>query len=233
VSVDSHEALLGKSLVITEEIQSANYFNVGLGYTLFSYSYETSRSSFSHSGSSLTLKAGLLYPISAPYWDLGLSAYYTLLPITKSSEFTYTFFGVNARVGYLLTDPTNSLRVSIMGGIYYLNAARSDGNKGYSNVGGPQIYPTLRKTFLNKTSAYIYGKFSPVSSDITKLSVGSREIAFGGGYSRPFKFGASSQSKYSLSFTFDFANLVLVIPVSGLDVTIKTNTYTLGSSLSF
>ncbi len=75
------------------------FFTSGLGLTQMSYS-ETGVEDISEYA--ITIKAFLLYLVMPPDWDLGGSVYYTLLPISSTSENKARFLGLNFRFGYSL-----------------------------------------------------------------------------------------------------------------------------------
>jgi hypothetical protein len=193
----------------------------GLGFTLATYQ-QTGITSFTETA--LTLKVAADYAIAGP-WDIGGSAYYTLLPITTSQKgMTLTFLGLNLRSGFRVLKPESVWGLSIMGGIYYATTFAS-GAFGYHNIQGLQIYPVLRRKFAGDKSAYLYLKYSPIFDGTDFVSLTNAEFAIGGGYTvKTFSNG------HVISATLDVALLSLQVSSS---VTVQSNTYSLGASYRF
>jgi hypothetical protein len=175
----------------------------------------------------VTGKVAMAYVLFPPHWDIGANAYFNILPLSTSSPGnTIRFFGTNFRIGYALPFVKEPWRLTVMGGIYYTTTFAS-GNFGFTGMGGPQLFPVLRKLFPGGKSAFVYFKFSPVTNGATAiLSIANREIAGGGGYSWPLA------NKHLLTVTLDVASLQLSLqdPTVG---TISSNTTSVSLGLGY
>jgi hypothetical protein len=193
----------------------------GVGFTVATYQ-QTGITSFTETA--LTLKVAADYAIAGP-WDIGVNAYYAMLPITTSQKgVTLTFLGLNLRTGFRLLKPESSWGLSIMGGIYYATTFTS-GAFGYQNVQGPQIYPVLRRKFSGGKSGWLYLKYSPIFDGTDFVSLSNSEIAIGGGYTvKAFSNGSA------VAVSLDLALLSLQ---ASSTQRVQSNTYSIGANYRF
>jgi hypothetical protein len=158
-----------------------------LGFTSVSYKQDPV-SSIAQPGTDatqlgLTAKAYATYELTRRpergAWQLGAGGFFTLFPlsVTPSSEFEMRFLGINARVGYLRALP-DGWEVALHGGFYYLTMFTS-GTFGVVNLGGPQLYPTVKKNLGATDSLQAYFKLSPISDGLGVQSLSNRELALG------------------------------------------------------
>lgn len=215
----------------TEELEKSWYFVPGIGIT--DIKLDDSRITNTYTSKAVTVKATYRYLISPPKWDIGGTVYFTAVPFSQSDvtfgfgNNTQTanarFLGVNFRIGYKLPlgEPWG---LSILAGTYFITMMTSNDSPntttdafGVQNVAGPQIFPVLRRSFEGGSSMHLYGKFSPVSDQLS-ISFSNREIAGGIGYS----FGND------ITATFDYSNLNITL--DGTEI--KVTTMTLGASYS-
>jgi hypothetical protein len=160
----------------------------------------------------ISTRAGVEYWLAPDKWNLSLSGYFTPLPLTTTpSGYSILFLGINARVGYVVPGITAPWRLTLMAGVYYATTYSSATSSssgvaplGYVNIAGPELYPTLSRTFSSGSSMSTYFKFSPVSDQFTLLSFSNREIASGLSYN----FVPNSAGR-NFSLTFDWANLTV------------------------
>jgi hypothetical protein len=167
----------------------------------------------------LTFKASLGYQLqpSSPV-SLEAGGYYTLLPISKSTGETAKFLGLNLRLGY--TIPSSSAwSLSFQGGLYYLSMFVTNNAFGFSNMAGPQLYPTLRYDMASGNAIQLYVKVSPVTTGTGKLFA-DREIAGGGAYIIGLGGG------HTMPITFDISSLLLHL--EGVDISSSTVSFGFG-----
>ena len=127
----------------------------------------------------VTVKGAWNRVISPRKWDLGLSAFFTALPLsTSGAQDSIRFFGLNANLGYEFPTTGKGWSFGLRGGIYYVTSSASQGDYGFANMYGPEIYPTLAKTFAHGGKLSGYLKFAPVSNSL-QLSFSSYEFAGG------------------------------------------------------
>ena len=200
--------------------------SAGLGFTFVDYQDNQSEN---FTETAITLNARILYFLVPRKWDIGASGYFTILPLSSTSAASRSprFFGLNARVGYVLPFVHSPWRLSLLVGIYYATMLSADTPSiyGFRNVSGPQVYPLLTRIFSLRHSAYVYGKYSPINNGISKfLSIGSNsEIAAGGGYVWRFESGGA------LTASLDFSMLSLKIG----SAVAKVSTFSIGASYGF
>jgi hypothetical protein len=97
---------------------------------------------------------------------------------------------------------------------------------GFTQMHGPQLFPTLRYTFRNQSSFSTYLKYSPVFGSGGVLSLANAEMAVGLAYGIPMRNG------HPLSFSLDLARLNL-LNLEGTGVNAALNSLTIGSSYGF
>jgi hypothetical protein len=149
---------------------------------------------------------------------LGLSAFGTAYQFSKSSSVNARYLGVNTRLGYFLPPITPDLFLSFYAGYYFTTTFVTNDFFGYKNLGGPQIYPAIRKVLANGHVLSGYFKFSPVSSSFSLLTLSNREIAGGLAYS------ILLEDQRSLGVTLDYSNIKLDFN----NVLMSTTSLTLG-----
>lgn len=169
---------------------------VALGITSSSFS-ETGLANFTEV--SLTPKISYQHPLSSN-WDLGGNIFITAVPLlTSESGVSAYFLGVNARAGYRLPWLSKPWTLSLAGGIYYTTMFTSGRTFGFTNMVGPQLFPTLRRTIGERYMAGIYTKYSPVTSGGAPLSFSSHELATGG------SFTVLLPNRRTISVTLDYS----------------------------
>ena len=151
----------------------------------------------------VTAKISANYRIVPRKWDIGLSAFGTAFQISKSSDVSARYLGLNTRLGYLFPALTTDLFLSLYAGYYFTTTFVTNDFFGYKNLGGPQIYPAIRKVLSNGHVISGYFKFSPVSSSFSLLTLSNREIAGGVAYS------VILPDNHSIAATVDYSNIRL------------------------
>ena len=174
---------------------------LGLGVTSIAYD-QTGTENLSENA--LTLKASYQEVWRAPNWDYGFTGFVTLLPISKNrTDVTARFFGVNGRIGYALASIREPWRLSLMSGVYYTTMIVSGAPLGYTNVGGPMLYPVLRRILNDRDSVAGYLKYSPVTDGLQLLTLSNRELAFGVSWTR------RNPGAHPIGASFDFADFAI------------------------
>lgn len=197
----------------------------GLSYILFDDNRIKSDGSKPYQGLSefaVTGKLSYRYLLFPPRWDIGLSAYSTLIPVYANAPEGFWFFGFNARIGYVLPSFNPNWRLSLFGGVYASTMYVRSQTFGYVNVGGPQLFPVVSHELSSGSSISFYGKFSPVSKNFTILSFTNREIA--GGFSYLYQL----RNQHPFGFTFDYAHLQVTGYKNGQNITDAVQSFTLG-----
>jgi hypothetical protein len=220
-----------KEIVVLEykewgKLKKSMYLIAGLGYTTIDYK-QSRASDFFQTG--LTGKISWNYLIFPPNWDFAASAFYTVMPLSSNDPATKArFLGINGRFGYVLPSVREPWRVSILFGLYYATMFVTPGADGlykfgFKNMSGPQLFPTVRRALKNKDAIYGYFKFSPIANSFSLLSLSSRELAMGSGYTHPLAGGKT------ITGSLDYANLDLTI----LGDNVVSNSLTIGLSYGF
>ena len=195
-------------------------YSAGLGFTMLSF---RQRNVQPFSQFAATVKASGVYRLVPDQYDLGVSAFFNLIPISSSSTEGYRiqYLGVNARIGRPIIRAPSPIRLNLNAGIYY-NTSLS--TVGFTNMLGPQLYPELIYLFKNGASLLWYAKYSPALSNSLSISLSSnREVASGLHYSFEFL------KKHRVSVGFDLSQLSLKTDVDWA----STNTYSLSAGYSF
>lgn len=216
-----------------KSVISEHHLSVGIALTAIQYEESSlSRPVTLDKEFALTVKASYSHRLfSSLRWDFGLSGFLTALPLTSSDrDVALRFLGLNARLGYVFPGLPETWRLSLMAGYYYntsiASAANPENILGYSGVGGPELYPTFRKTLANGRSILGYFKFAPVTSSLSILNLSSREIAVGLGYG--FELGKNHPASVAL----DISQIRILIPsYNGFMAT--SNTQSLGLNYGF
>jgi hypothetical protein len=193
--------------------------NVGLGMSSIHY---TQTNAPELTQLMLTAKASVSKTISTNHrWDFALSGYVSVYPISDNESSGLRFLGVNARFGYLFPFVKRPWQLGVAAGYYLVSSFGSD-TLGFSNVSGPQIYPTFRYYFNSGNFIATYIKYSPIVSGVTALPFANRELAYGAAYGRELSNG------HALSLTVDYASLRLLLN----QVEADTGSLTFGLSYS-
>ena len=173
--------------------------SASLGLSMISYD-QVGETSFNEKA--ITLKGGGVYQLVPGKWDIGLSAYFTALPLTTNqiNGIQARFLGVNARAGYTLSAIKRPWKVSLLGGFYYLTMFVPDDRFGVQHLQGPQVFPTVSRLLGTKGSLLGYLKLSPISNTFSILNLSSHEIAFGTNYTHAIKPGHSVSAGLDISF---------------------------------
>jgi len=165
----------------------------------------------------LTGKISLNYRLVPRKWDLGMNIFGTVLQFTKSSSLSARYLGANARVGYFFPQITSDLFISLYAGYYFTTTYVTNNQFGYKNLGGPQLYPSIRKVLSNGNVLSGYFKFSPVASSLSLLTLSNREIAGG------LSYIIMLPEDHSVGISFDYSTISLTVEES----TTKTNALSL------
>ncbi|MBC7691550.1 MAG: hypothetical protein H7222_07250 [Methylotenera sp.] len=188
-----------------------------------------------YESTAVTLKASFNHTLVPERWDLGVTSFFTAFQLSKPSEVqllksrtvltdvSVRYFGLNIRAGYVLPKLVESCRFVIYGGGYYTTMIVSQNQFGFTNLSGPQIYPSLRKSFQKGDTLGAYLKYSPVSNRFVVLNFSNREIAAGLAYT----FRDRILNGMPLSASFDYSNIAFGL--RGIQV--HTTTLSVGASL--
>ncbi|MCM2278645.1 MAG: hypothetical protein NDJ89_11280 [Oligoflexia bacterium] len=187
-----------------------------LGFTSLGYAQTRSEA---YSGVFLTGKLAYRHELQANRWDLALSAFGNLVPLMSSrgDGVVARVVGANFRVGYLVPGISDPWRLGLMVGGYYTTMLVTRKAFGYTNIVGPQIFPTILRRFRNGHGMAAYFKFSPISDGTSLLALGNREIATGLSYSIP------QASDESLEMSLDLADLRLISGAGGATAVASTS----------
>lgn len=191
-------AKLQKQVNSQTQVSSTNSVFIGAGVTSIRYEQTKTRGL---SGTFLTIKASYQGTLKAPYLDYGFTGFVSGFPISKSrDDIIAKFIGINARVGYALGAIKEPWRLSILGGIYYTTMIAPFG---YSHVGGPMLFPVLRRSLSNQDTISCYAKFSPITDGLQVLSLSNREVAVGASWTR------RAPGSHPLGLSLDVADLAI------------------------
>lgn len=203
--VENWEQLLGK--LDRKPVDQRTFVSVLLSLSTISYNETLKSTSQSLIETALTARVSYSFFLKPPRWDLGVSSYFTLLPLSKSQSGGLRFLGINFRVGYLFPSRKDAWAFGLYGGAYYTTTFMAgNGTLGFENMQGPQLYPVVRKQIKKGTMVLGYLKFSPMSSQYGYFTFSSHELAFGGMYSDLLNNG------HPLSFSLDISRLFFDIP---------------------
>jgi hypothetical protein len=205
--------------------QKTNLWSASLGVTTMGFEQKYSTGLpltpvLNFGQKAISAKIGYERVLQSRSWSVGGNIFGNVLPFGSDDSRGRSFRAIagNARVGWITPFATDPWSLTISGGFYLNLMLTSPTSFGYQFVGGPQIYPVVRRVIDAWSSAYGYLKFSPVgefggSSLIGVRGLGSREIAVGGGYTRRF-----SPEGRAWTFSLDYANLA----VENLDAVTST-----------
>lgn len=160
----------------------------------------------SYSQLASTFKISSAYALKPGTWELAANSFFTLLPF-KEGSVNIRYFGINGRIGYAVPRLPSNWNLAIYGGWYYSTQFTNRNDVGYANISGPQLYPSLSRSFPEGKVLYGYFKFSPVASKLALLALSSREIAAGLGYGFPSRLLSAKPQR--IAFTLDYADLAL------------------------
>ena len=181
----------------------------------------------SYSSLNLTAKLAVNYLLFPPKWDLGFSTYVTAFQLSKNQDIGAYYIGVNARIGYIVQQIQEPWKFSIYTGWYYLTMIVSGNAFGFKNLQGPQLYPSLRRTFKKGRAVAAYLKFSPITDNFSLLQLSNRELALGAAYIYPLPKG------HTVSVSADYSSIALSLVSHTIPIAISTNTFTVGAGYGF
>jgi hypothetical protein len=196
-------------------------YSAGAGLTLLSF---RQRNVNSFSQMAATVKVSGSYRLVPDKYDLGVSAFFNLIPFSSSSPDgnNIQYLGINARVGRQIIKAPSKFRLNVNAGIYY-NTSVSQ-RVGFTNMLGPQLYPEAIWMFDNGSSLLGYAKYSPALSNSFSISLSSnREVAMG------FHYSFQLLKKHRVSVGFDLSQLSLKTDTDWA----STNTYSLTAGYAF
>ena len=200
------------------------FVSPGLGLT--SLSHQESGVA-AYSSINLTAKLAVNYLLFPPKWDLGFSSYVTAFQFSKNQNISAYYIGVNARIGYIVQQIQEPWKFSLYGGWYYLTMIVSGNSFGFKNLQGPQLYPSLRRTFKKGSAVAAYLKFSPITDNFSLLQLNNRELALGAAYIYPLPKG------HTISVSADYSSTELSLVSHTIPIAIETNTFTIGTGYGF
>jgi len=182
------------------EEATAGTFWMGLGPTFISYQ-ETGIQDYS--SIVLTGKAGYSRPVFSPRWSAGFTGFATLLPLTENFSAGARFVGFNIRLGYHFLKIPPPWKLAIHIGSYYTTMYVNNDQFGFENATGPQLYPTVQRLLGNGHLMKGYIKLSPLATNASGFSFGSREIAVG------LEYVLTTKSVKPYSVNVDYSNLLI------------------------
>jgi hypothetical protein len=212
---------------------SRHSFSAGVGFSIISYSQESSAvtNAVSLDEKGITLKGSYVYRLAPPNWDLGVTVFGTGAVLSSNiPSTTARFIGANFRIGYAVPQIAEPWRLLIMVGGYYTTMIVSPNTFGFQNLSGPQVFPVLRRALSHGDSISSYLKFSPVSAGGIGIStLSSRELAFGVTYNMNLKNG------HSMPFSIDYSNLKssIDVPEASTSVPVSVSSLTFGIGYNF
>ena len=217
----------GRENIAKKEDPKKFFFAPGLGVTSFNYT-QTNTDVGTLTPIMVTLKLGADYRIQKKNWVLGFVGFMNILPISGSTATTdFKFIGLNLRAGKKLDWLSPPWELTLSAGLYYLTMITS-GNFGFSNVAGPQLYPTIRYSFNNGSALLSYVKFSPISQGFTLMSFTNFELATGVHYQFP------RLKKIGYSVGIDVSSVALTtLDQNNVSGTVASRTISLGVTASF
>jgi hypothetical protein len=146
------------------------------------------------SETAIQLRLGYQHPLGGR-WDFAADGFYDVALLANNETTTPTtalpvptslnghFFGLNGRVGYALPLRNTRWSLGIAGGIYYVTMVTPGTSFGFRNLGGPQLFPIVRRQLGSRDSVSLSFKYSPVMWGTTP-SFANHEFAVGGGWTR-------------------------------------------------
>jgi hypothetical protein len=156
---------------------------VSLGYSSIEYR-ETGHRDYSMTA--LTAKAAYQRALGARGWGASASGYLTALPLGRNrADSTMRFLGLNLRFGYTVPGVRAPWKLSLNTGLYYTTTLVTNNAFGFTNMFGPQLYPTLQRLVGRKDVVGAYLKFSPMMDGLSFFGLANRELAAGLSWTRP------------------------------------------------
>jgi len=216
-----HWTEAAKSLEVRRAQVKKFRLGLGVGATSMSFS-ETNSSIGTLSSIAVTVKLQADYLIGKGPWNLGLSGFYNALPVSGATGANqFQFLGMNLRIGKSMPWLKTPWELGLNAGWYYLTMI-TNGTFGFTNVSGPQLFPTLKRRFENGSSGSLYLKYSPIAASFSLMSLSNNEMAAG----LQYNFAKKSKLQFGVSFDFSMVNLTATDSI-GLNTTVKSQTMTL------
>lgn len=185
---------------VESDLATSGTFWMGLGPTFISYQ-ETGVPDYS--SIVLTGKAGYSRPVFSPRWSAGLTGFATLIPLSENYSAGARFAGFNIRLGYHFLKVPPPWKIALHVGSYFTTMYVANDQFGFENATGPQLYPTVQRTLGNGHLMKGYFKLSPLATNDSGFSFGSRELAFG------LEYVLTTTSVKPYSINFDYSNLLI------------------------
>lgn len=217
----------GRDNIRKKEDPRKFFFNPGLALTTINYT-QTNTDVGTLTPIMLTVKAGVDYRIQKKNWVIGFVGFMNVAPISGATATTsFRFLGLNLRAGKRIGLLSAPWELTLSGGLYYLTMITT-GNFGFSNVAGPQLYPTVRYSLNNGGAVLSYFKFSPISQGFTLMSFTNFEIAVGLHYQFP------RTKKVGFSVGVDLSRVALTtVDQNNVSGTANSQTISIGGSANF
>jgi hypothetical protein len=151
---------------------------------------------------------------------LAANAYSTFIPVSQSRSDTHLWLvGSNLRYGYFLGSYEKA-KIWLYGGYFYTTTLSPGGRIGFTNLLGPQLYPTVSFQLRKRDSIATYFKFAPLYG---LQDLASREIALGVSYTSRSLLGMSN------TFSLDHSQITLIAG----QAEIRLGSTVLGYSIGF
>ncbi len=174
----------------------------------------------------ITGKVSLNYLLFPPRWDANLMGSFTLSPVQNSAKEDIRFINLNFRLGYIVPRVRYPWKIILYGGWYYTSMRVQNAAFGYQDVAGPQFYPAIKRILKNGDAIATYFKYSPVTDNISVMTLSNRELATGLSYIKAVKGGKS------YFVTADYATIRIKPPASG-GLAINTDTLSATVGIGF
>ena len=212
----------------SQAIPARNNYSSTLGVGLSMINYDqTSLSTLREYA--LTGKINVAYTPFPSRWNFAGSIFFTGIPFGSSSadKVTLSFFGFNARVGYVVPWLRTPWRLNLMGGLYFTSANAKGGTELDANLGssvsGVQFFPVLSRTFRRGDSVGLYFKLAPLANGFA-LSVSSAEYATGISYNF-----VPNRSGQGFGISVDASTMKLILGT----LSVKSSSISFGSYYHF
>lgn len=147
------------------------------------------------------------------------NVYSTFLPVSRSRADTdLRVIGANLRYGYFLGNYAR-WKFWIYGGYFYTTTISQGGRIGFTNLLGPQLYPTASTQLDKRRSLAAYFKLAPLYG---VFDLASREMAFGASFTtRPLLGGGRTWS-------LDHSRITLIAGQAEIHLTSTVLGYSIG-----
>jgi hypothetical protein len=203
-----------------DQVQSRAVWTSSLGWTQLSIQ-QTRIPDFSETA--LSAKIGYQAPLRWKNWNWATNTFFTAAPFSSNIPGVHArAFGVNLRAGYRPPWIGGPWKLTLWMGGYYTTLFVTNGALGYQNELGPQLYPTLVRSFGSRDELGAYIKYSPVAGEGSLYRFYNREVAFGFGWSHGLKNG------HPMSLSLDIAQVHLEFPATQSTVICESVTTSLG-----